>query len=242
MRAATVPSRRSKWLRRARAVLVLSAVLLFLYHSVFLIRVVKLRRSDPVTTSIMERRARQALASATTPKKEHIWVPYARISPNLARAVVVGEDLFFFHHSGLDWTQIRRSLAYNWREKRIVLGGSTITQQLAKNLFLSPSKNPFRKLHEALIAKEMEYILGKRRILELYLNTIEWGDGIYGAEAAARHYFNISASALSADQAAFLAAIIPDPRSHHDPASVTGRDHERASRIRVMMGHPALPF
>jgi len=238
--ASTAPTRRSKWLRRVRAIVAILATVLFLYHSVILIRIVQLRRSDPATTAIMERRARQALARNTAPKREHVWVPYERISTNLARAVVAGEDLDFFTHSGLDWKQIRRATAHNWKEKRFALGASTITQQLAKNLFLSPSKNPLRKLHEALIAKEMEHILGKRRILELYLNTIEWGDGIYGAEAAARHYFNAPAASLSIDQAAFLAAIIPDPRTHHDLSSGMGKDQQRASRIRALMEHPLL--
>jgi monofunctional biosynthetic peptidoglycan transglycosylase len=188
----------------------------------------------------MERRGQQALAQAKAPKREHVSVPYERISPDLVRAVVAGEDLFFFYHSGLDWEQIRVAFVQNWKEKRFARGASTITQQLGKNLFLSPSKNPFRKLHEALIAKEMELILDKRRILELYLNTIEWGDGIYGAEAAARHYFNTSADSLSLDQAVFLAAIIPDPHSHHDPSSEVGKDKERASRIRALMEHPLL--
>ncbi len=188
----------------------------------------------------MDRRERQAKARSATPKKEHVWVPYERISPALARAVVAGEDLRFFYHSGLDWSQIRVAVAQDWQEKRFARGASTITQQLAKNLFLSSSKNPFRKLHEALIAKELEHILGKRRILELYLNTVEWGDGIYGAEAAARHYFNTPASSLSIEQATFLAAIIPDPLNHHDPSSDTSKGRQRASRIRALMEHPLL--
>lgn len=169
-----------------------------------------------------------------------MWVPYEHISPALARAVVAGEDLRFFHHSGLDWSQIRVAAAQNWEEKRFARGASTITQQLAKNLFLSPSKNPLRKLHEALIAKEMEHFLDKRRILELYLNTVEWGDGIYGAEAAARHYFQTSAASLNVEQATFLAAIIPDPLSQHDYSTAESKDRQRASRIRALMEHPLL--
>lgn len=240
MAPSTVKRARPRWRRIVWAGAALCAALLLLYHSLILIRIFRLRRSNPATTALMDRRARQAAALAATPKKEHAWVPYENISPSLARAVVAGEDLRFFYHSGLDWQQIRSALAQNWEERRFARGASTVTQQLAKNLFLSPSKNPARKLHEALIAKELELILGKRRILELYLNTIEWGDGIYGAEAASRHYFNTPAASLNVDQAAFLAAIIPNPRDPHDPSSITGKDRQRASRIRALMEHPLL--
>jgi monofunctional biosynthetic peptidoglycan transglycosylase len=220
----------------------ISATLLFIYHSLIVVSIFRLRRSEPVTSAIMERRAEQALAQGRALKKEHIWVPYESISSELVRAVIASEDRAFFQHSGLDWEQIKKSLALNWSEKRLAVGASTISQQLAKNLFLSPSKNPLRKLHEALIAKEMEYILGKRRILELYLNTIEWGDGIYGAEAAARHYFNSPAASLNADQAVFLALIIPDLRKHNDPASSIGMDPRKEYRIRALMEHPLFVF
>lgn len=242
MRSATVPGWRSKWLRRVKAIVAVSVTILIIYHSLIVSRIVQLRRSEAGTSALMERRAEQALAQGTALKKERIWVPYELISPHLVRAVIASEDRSFFQHSGLDWNQISKSVALNWAEKRLAVGASTISQQLAKNLFLSPSKNPLRKLHEALIAKEMEYILGKRRILELYLNTIEWGDGIYGAEAAARHYFNCSAASLSSDQAVFLALIIPDPRSHHDPSSGLGKDLRKENRIRVLMEHPRFVF
>jgi monofunctional biosynthetic peptidoglycan transglycosylase len=139
-------------------------------------------------------------------------VSYARISPHLKRAVLVSEDSGFWQHDGVDYGQLKESLAVNWLRGRFVRGGSTITQQLAKNLYLSPSKNPFRKLRELLIARRLEAELSKQRILELYLNLIEWGDGIYGAEAAARTYFRKSAADVGPQEAALLAGAIPNPR------------------------------
>ena len=140
------------------------------------------------------------------------WVAYGHVSPNLTRAVLVAEDDLFWQHEGLDFDQLQESLALDWARGRFTRGGSTITQQLAKNLYLSPSKNPIRKLRELLIARRLEVELKKARILELYLNVIEWGDGIYGAEAASRAYFGVGASDLSPDQAALLAAAIVNPR------------------------------
>ena len=137
----------------------------------------------------MELRAREARARGQKPKHVQQWVSYRRISPNLTRAVLVAEDAAFWQHDGLDIEQLEESLEANWANLSFVRGGSTITQQLAKNLYLSPSKNPLRKFKELIIARRLEAELSKSRILELYLNVIEWGDGIYGAEAAARTYF-----------------------------------------------------
>lgn len=189
---------------------------------------------------MMEQQSDQSLARGSPPRKESVWIPYERVSPVLVRAVLAGEDIRFFHHSGVDWQAIRVAFKQNWEEQRFSRGASTVNQQLAKNLFLSSSKNPVRKAHEALIAWEMEHILGEVRILELYLNVIEWGEGIYGAEAAARHYFNTSAATLDADQAAFLAAIIPNPRSEHDPENHTPQEEERIAKIKILMYHPLL--
>jgi len=146
----------------------------------------------------MEQRSAESRERGEEVKRIQTWMPYDRVSRNLVRAVLAGEDSRFFDHSGFDWEEINKALEEDWKEGRFRRGASTITQQLAKNLFLSTSRNPLRKLHEALITKEMEWILGKRRILEIYLNVIEWGDGIYGAEAASRNYFNASAAAVSA--------------------------------------------
>lgn len=140
------------------------------------------------------------------------WIPYERISPNLKRAVVAAEDSKFLQHEGFDFEAIQRAYEKNLEKGRLVAGGSTISQQLAKNLFLSGEKTPWRKLQEAVITFMLENVMHKRRILEIYLNVIEWGDGVFGAEAAMRHYYGTSASSITAEQAARLAAIVPNPR------------------------------
>jgi monofunctional biosynthetic peptidoglycan transglycosylase len=157
------------------------------------------------------------------------WVPYARISPNLKRAVLVSEDIGFFSHDGFATEEMRRALQDAWEEKTLPRGASTITQQLAKNLYLSPSRNPLRKVKEALLTRQLETELSKRRILEIYLNVAEMGTGIYGAEAAARHYFGKSARNLSAREAAQLAASLPYPAGWH-PGSKSAR-YQRRVRI-----------
>ena len=148
------------------------------------------------------------------PKAElkYTWVPYARISPNLKRAMIAAEDATFVDHDGFDWEGIRKALEKNQEKGRIVAGGSTITQQLAKNLFLSPSRSYLRKGQEAVITVMLEKLLAKQRILELYLNVIEWGNGVFGAEAASRRYYGVAAAGLSQEQAARLAAMTPSPR------------------------------
>jgi monofunctional biosynthetic peptidoglycan transglycosylase len=128
--------------------------------------------------------------------------------------VLISEDSAFFQHSGYDLEQIKESARRNWREGRFARGASTITQQLAKNLYLSTSKNPLRKIRELFIAQEMERTLTKQRIFEIYLNVIEWGDGIYGIEPAARRYFGKGARELLPEEAAILAAMIPNPRRY----------------------------
>jgi monofunctional biosynthetic peptidoglycan transglycosylase len=190
---------------------------------------------------MMAQRMAEARAAGLEPKRAQTWVAYDRISPNLVRAVLAGEDSRFFDHAGFDWEEIRNALEKDWNEGKFSRGASTISQQLAKNLFLSTSKNPLRKLHEALITKEIEWVLGKRRILEIYLNVIEWGDGIYGAEAAARHYFNTSAANLGSDQAAFLSAIIPSPNGAFNPARHRPRVDRRRNLIVRLMRHVVLP-
>jgi monofunctional glycosyltransferase len=172
----------------------------------------RLKTSNPQTTAFMDLREAEARAKGQSPRHAQRWVPYRRISSNLTRAVLVAEDDLFWQHEGLDFDQLQESLALDWARGRLTRGGSTITQQLAKNLYLSPSRNPMRKLRELLIARRLEAELKKARILELYLNVIEWGDGIYGAEAASRAYFGVGASDVSPDQAALLAAAIVNPR------------------------------
>jgi len=171
-----------------------------------------LKTNNPSTTAFIELRAVESRAKGQQPRRAQRWVAYRHISPNLTRAVLVAEDDLFWQHEGLDIDQLQESLATDWARGRLARGGSTITQQLAKNLYLSPSKNPLRKLRELLIARRLEAELKKARILELYLNVIEWGDGVYGAEAASRAYFGVSAADVSPQQAALLAAAIVNPR------------------------------
>ncbi|SOD40744.1 monofunctional biosynthetic peptidoglycan transglycosylase [Nitrosovibrio sp. Nv4] len=140
------------------------------------------------------------------------WAPYDKISPSLKRAIIAAEDSKFLGHEGFDFEAIQNAYEKNLKRGRLVAGGSTISQQLAKNLFLSGEKTPWRKIQEALITLMLENVMSKRRILEIYLNVIEWGHGVFGAEAAARHYYGVSASALTVEQAARLAAMIPNPR------------------------------
>jgi len=170
-----------------------------------------LRTSNPERTAFIDLRAREARARGEVPKRIQRWMDYARISSNLKRAVLVTEDSRFWTHEGIDFDEMKESMEVNIERMEFARGGSTITQQLAKNLYLSPSKNPIRKVREFLIARELEAELSKQRILELYLNVIEWGDGIFGADAAARTYFHKSASDLTASESALLAAAITNP-------------------------------
>lgn len=166
----------------------------------------------PGETSFMAQRMEEARAKNPQLKLRYQWVDYGRIAPALKRAVIAAEDARFVDHEGFDWEGIERAMEKNRKKGRVVAGGSTITQQLAKNLFLSPTRSYTRKLQEAVITVLLEAMLDKRRILELYLNVIEWGNGVFGAEAAARHYFGVGAAQLSLEQAARLAAMAPNPR------------------------------
>ena len=194
-----------------------------------------LARSNPESTAFIELRAREARAKGQQPRRAQRWVAYGRISPQLIRAVLVAEDAKFWQHEGVDFEQLRESMEVNIERMEFARGASTITQQLAKNLYLSPSKNPIRKLREMLIARRLETELTKQRILELYLNVIEWGDGIYGAEAAARSHFGKSAAELGAQEAATLAAAIVNPRVLN-PGRPTARLRRRQQMILGRMG------
>ena len=194
----------------AAAAAVAFAVVAYVYLTLPDVRV--LARTNPTTTSFMTLRQAEAARDGRTLRHRHQWVRYSRISKNLQRAVLVAEDSRFFEHDGVDLEELRKSIEINMEKLGAVRGASTITQQLAKNLYLSPSKNPLRKLKELIIARRLEAALPKARILEIYLNVIEWGDGVWGAEAASRQYFGIPASALSRDQAALLAGAIINPR------------------------------
>ncbi len=188
-----------------------------------------LRMTNPPVTALMDTRQAQAEAQGRSVRRQWVWMPLSRISPYLRQAVVAAEDASFFTHEGFDWEGIKEAATYNLEAGELKRGGSTITQQLAKNLYLSSERSLFRKAREALITRSLEQQLTKERILELYLNVAEWGQGVYGAEAAARHHFKKSARDLTPDEAAWLAAILPSPR-RYDPIRKTTamtRRHER---------------
>ena len=167
---------------------------------------------NPSTTAFMEARLEVMREKNPVAKLKNQWVPYAKISQHLKRAILVAEDDKFIDHEGFDWEGIQKAREKNQKRGRVVAGGSTISQQLAKNLFLTGERSLFRKGEEAVITVMMEWMMDKERIFEIYLNVIEWGDGVFGAEAAARHYFGVGAGQLSAEQAAKLAAMVPRPR------------------------------
>ena len=168
------------------------------------------------------------------------WAPYERISIHLKRALIAAEDSRFTDHEGFDWDGIQHAIDTNFRRGRIIAGGSTISQQLAKNLFLSSQRTPWRKAQEAIITLMLEKIMSKRRIFEIYLNVIEWGHGVFGAQAAARHYFGVSAAHLSPQQAARLAAMAPNPR-FYDNHRRSGRLARKTAVILQRMGSAQLP-
>lgn len=167
---------------------------------------------NPTTTAFMDERLEIMQRANPKAKLRHKWVPYNRISNHLKRALVAAEDAKFLDHDGFDWEAIQRAYEKNMKHGKVVAGGSTISQQLAKNLFLSSTRTPWRKAQEALITVMIENVMSKQRIFEIYLNVIEWGNGVFGAEAAARHYFGTSAGQLNAYQSARLASMVPKPR------------------------------
>ncbi|HVG63617.1 MAG TPA: monofunctional biosynthetic peptidoglycan transglycosylase [Hyalangium sp.] len=190
---------------------------------------------NPKTTAWMDMRAQEAAAGGRPLRHVHRWVPYTRISPNLKRAVLAAEDDAFFEHEGVDLEQLKNAIQQDLQNGRAIRGASTITQQLAKNLYLSPSRDPLRKLRELILARRLETALAKARIFEIYLNVIEWGDGIWGAEAASRTYFGTSAASLSREQAALLAGSIINPRVY-SPARPPARLVRRQRIILSRMG------
>jgi monofunctional biosynthetic peptidoglycan transglycosylase len=204
---------------------VLAVVFLFSYVAYVYLTLPDVRplaKVNPTTTAFMQLRLDEARAQGRKFSIRHQWVPYSRISPMLKRAVIVTEDAAFFDHDGIDLKEIKASLEKNWEEGQFLRGASTITQQLAKNLYLSPSKNPMRKVTELLITRRLEAALTKQRIFEIYLNMIEWGDGIFGCEAAARAYFGKACANLDIEEAALMAGAIINPREH-SPARPTKR-------------------
>ena len=194
-----------------------------------------LKKENPQKTAFMKYREREWARDRIHKTIKQKWVPLRRISPYLIKAVIIAEDDKFWRHEGFDYQAMQQALEKDIRKKEFQAGGSTISQQLAKNLYLSPSKNPIRKIKEAILTWRMERKLSKRRIMELYLNVAEWGDGIFGIEAAAKHYYGKHASSLSPQEAARLATVLPNPRVYHVNGSSKYVKHRSARIYRIMV-------
>lgn len=199
------------WIKWAAVVLgvgfFINIVIYFLYPDVS-----NLRKQNPKTTAFMEYRMEEWQEKGKKIKIRQQWVPLSRVSPYVMKAIIIAEDDKFWSHEGFDFEAMQKAIEKDLKKKKFKVGGSTISQQLAKNLYLSPSKNPVRKIKEAILTWRLENNLSKRRIIELYINVVEWGEGIFGIEAAAKRYFGKSAASLSAYEAARLAAVLPNPR------------------------------
>ncbi len=206
---------RSRWIS-------LGALVFFLLAVVFVLsmpRISELKTNPPRKTAFMEHREREWRKEGKTSRIQQIWVPLAKVSPYLTKAVIIAEDDKFWTHEGFDVEAIQKAFEKDLKARRFKFGGSTISQQLTRNLFLSPEKTLLRKLREALITWRMERVLSKRRILELYLNVVEWGEGIFGIEAASRFYFGKPARDLNPEESARLAAVLPNPRKYRPTGS-----------------------
>ena len=230
-----LPRRKTGRALRLLLALLAGACLAVLVFFATLPNVRPLKTRFPATTAFMERRQAELRRSSGDARLEWIPVPLSRISPALARAAVAAEDARFYEHAGVDWAAVRGALEKDWKGRNLRRGGSTITQQLAKNLYLSPRRTWWRKLREWAITRKLEATLTKRRILELYLNVIEFGPRTFGAEAAARRYFGTPAARLTDLEAATLAAVIPSPRLY-DPVRHSQRVARRARQILRAMG------
>jgi len=220
-----------RWLGRG---LLAALLLLLLVQLWFVGWVAWWKWNDPAQTAFMERESAQLRARSPKAELRQSWVSYERISNQLKRAVITAEDARFAEHEGVDWSAVEKAYATNQKRGRPAKGGSTITQQLAKNLFLSPDRSYLRKAQELVITYMIEALWDKRRILEVYLNVVEWGDGVYGAEAAARHYYGISAAQLNAEQSARLAAYLPSPKRYGRLRSGPYLDGRTAAILRYM--------
>lgn len=214
-----------RWLKR----LLLALVALFLVWQLWLLGwVVFWGWFNPGSTRFMEIRLSELREKQPDARLQYQWVPYERISSHLKRAIIAAEDAKFVDHEGFDWDGIQKAMEKNQKKGRFVAGGSTISQQLAKNLFLTPNKSYVRKAEEAIITLMLETLWSKQRIFEVYLNVIEWGNGVFGAEAAARHYYNLSAAQLGADQSARLAGMVPNPRYYDRNRGAPGLQRKTA--------------
>ncbi|HET8730891.1 MAG TPA: monofunctional biosynthetic peptidoglycan transglycosylase [Moraxellaceae bacterium] len=214
--------------------LLLTLGIVLAYHLWLLVHIWWWIDHNPARSAFMETRLEIMQDEDPDAELHNKWVPYERISINLKRAVVASEDAKFLQHEGFDWEGIQAAWEKNLKKGKLVAGGSTISQQLAKNLFLSSKRTPWRKGEEAVITVMLENLMTKRRIFEIYLNVIEWGNGVFGAEAAARHYYNTSANNLSAAQAAKLAAMIPNPRFYDENPRARGLGRKTAIILRRM--------
>ena len=221
-------------------VLLLALIALVLVQFWFLAHIWYWVDHNPTSTAFMNARLERSLEKSPKATLQHQWAPYIRISMNLKRAIVAAEDAKFLDHEGFDWDSITKAYEKNLKKGKIVSGGSTISQQLAKNLFLSGERTWWRKGQEAVITVMIETIMTKRRILEIYLNVIEWGNGVFGAEAAAHHHFGTTAAHLSAEQAAQLAAMVPSPR-RYSAGRETPYLQKRTAVILARMNGAAVP-
>ncbi len=226
---------------RILAVLIGFILLASVAYVLWLPDVAEFKRKNPAETSFIRIKEAQAKAQGKKLGRHMTWTNWGGISENLKHAVLVAEDGGFYRHNGVDWESTREALAKDWEKKRFASGGSTITQQVARNLYLSPSKNPLRKLKELLIARRLEKVLGKRRIFEIYLNVAEWGKGIYGAEAAARAYFGKSAADLTPEEGAALAAALPSPRRYNPTGGTRYMERQKSRIISRMRASGYLP-
>jgi monofunctional biosynthetic peptidoglycan transglycosylase len=227
------------WHWAARAFLLTLAVVL-LFQLWFFAQVVWLNFFNPSSSAFMDQRLEVLQEKNPHAKLRHKWVPYTRISSNLKRALVAAEDANFMEHEGFDWDAIQAAFEKNLKRGKVVAGGSTISQQLAKNLFLSSRRSAVRKLHEANLTLMIEAVMSKRRIFEIYLNIIEWGNGVYGAEAASRYYYKKSAASLDAWEAARMAAMVPNPR-YYDRRRDTSYLSRKTNLILLRMPSAAVP-
>ena len=214
------------------------ALVLFAWHAYVAATILWWRDHPPRETSFMADRMRELERKTPGAPLRYQFVPYERVAVSLKRAMIAAEDSKFVEHEGFDWDGIELAIEKNQKRGRIVAGGSTITQQLAKNLFLSGARSWFRKGEEAVITLMLEALLDKRRIFELYLNVIEWGNGIFGAEAAAHRYFGVGAAALDAEQAARLAAMAPNPRFYERNQGAPGLNRKTRIILGRMPGTP----
>ncbi len=217
------------WLWRSIA---LFFVLLLVYQLWLFAHIAWWVGHNPATSAFMDTRLEVMQDTNPDAALKHQWVAYAKISNHLKRALIASEDAKFVDHEGFDWEGIQKAYEKNLKKGKIVAGGSTISQQLAKNLFLSTQRTPWRKLEEAAITVMLEKMMDKQRIFEIYLNVIEWGNGVFGAEAAARHYYRVSAAQLNAVQSAKLAAMVPNPRYYDTHREARGLQRKTAIILR----------